>query len=640
MANDHRSCEVKGSGRRASLNPAQQDAVQTSDNIVCCACPGSGKTHVLIEKVKFVLRNHPDPRILMTTFSRDAADEMLRRVKKDPSIDPQSLSRLVIGTFHSLALQQLRQAGKAGKVLSDLEAQHLIQRSLVELRSNIEPREADAVIARCKSDPAFAARNPDYAALTERYKHHLKDTGAQDFTDLLLHANELMATGVIKPIRATHVFGDEFQDIDQLQYDWLMHHLAQNPVACAVGDDDQAIYAFRRSLGHRGMMDFMAATGARIIHLSTNYRSTQGIVASASRLIEGNVDRVPKKITAIRGDGPPPTVVRIPKDGDQAMTIVHALDSICAGNEPPPTLPGRKPYRFGVAAKQAAVLARTNAQLADVERVFIRERVPFIRAGKGFWDAPALKVYLTLLTAVAKQEGMGFEIALSWARVPDSTVREIVANAGGSFWNLLRSDNPATARAKYSNEVTSLISCGRGWARKIDESNDANAADGIIGGVAQWMVDVMRKASHDDDGNILRDEGRRDIKDLVVLEAGRDALRAGEGSLRTRLQDIQRDKENKIPRVALATFHGSKGLEWENVFLLNVHSGSVPNITDESCEEELAEERRVMYVAMTRARDNLTIFARSDIEVSEFLIEAGLATPSNTATHQHELVFQ
>lgn len=626
MGTRHQSTHGHAKGVN-ELNPAQLDAVQTNDNIVCCACPGSGKTRVLIEKVKYVLKTHPDPRILMTTFSRDAADEMARRIKNDASIEPSQYARLIIGTFHSLALSQLRQAGQSIKVLSDVEANHLISRSLVELRSSLDPKEADAIIARCKTDPSFAERYPDYAELTDRYKMHLQQTGAQDFTDLLLRANDLMAAEKIRPIKATHVFGDEFQDIDQLQYDWLMHHLAQNPIACAVGDDDQAIYAFRRSLGHRGMMNFMAATAARIIHLSTNYRSTSGIVDSAAKLIEGNFDRVKKQIKAARGEGPAPKLIQVPKEGSQAMTVVHMLDAICANNPTPEALPGRKAHRFGVAPQQAAVLARTNADLIEIEKVFIDERVPFLRAGKGFWDAPVLKVYLTLLTSLTKQDGMGLEIALSWAKLPDHTIRQLIAEADGSLWNLIRHQSPLSLKQKYAYQVEDLITAGLGWARKLSENNDSNTAKIVSEGVAEWMANVMRKVRMDDDGNILREEGPRDIKALTALEAGRDAMKSATGSLRARLQDVQRDKENTIPRIILSTMHASKGLEWQNVFLLNIHDGAVPKLSENYCEEELAEERRVMYVAMTRARDTLTILSRSDKPVSEFLIEAGLVAP-------------
>jgi hypothetical protein len=194
--------------------------------------------------------------------------------------------------------------------------------------------------------------------LTKAYRKLQLASNAQDFTDLILLANKFMAEGKLKPIKATHLLSDETQDIDQMQYDWLMHHVAQGAVLTAVGDDDQSIYGFRRSLGYKGMMDIVSATGAKIVTLDTNYRSTAGIVESASKLIAYNADRVQKNIKAARGAGPIPRVISLSKLDSQAMRIVQALDKVCAKNEVPEPLPNREPYRFGVKAGQVAVLAR------------------------------------------------------------------------------------------------------------------------------------------------------------------------------------------------------------------------------------------------------------------------------------------
>ena len=350
------------------LNEAQQRAVESEDPSRGCAGPGSGKTRVLIAKVRHILRTHHDPRIVMTTFSRDAAEEMLDRIQKEKGLSREQLSRLTIGTFHSLALRQLKEIGKIGKILSDIETRHLINRALHDTGLEITPDEAEANIARCKADKEFAKAYPELARLTAVYRKHQEATDGQDFTDLLITANELMAAGKLKPIRATHILADEFQDIDDMQYEWLMHHLGQTPApcACAVGDDDQSIYGFRRSLGYKGMMDFVAATGAEIITLDTNYRSTSGIIESASKLIAYNADRVPKNIKSARGMGPAPKVVPLGKDDSQAMRIVHLLDKVCAKNGVPEPLPNREPYRFGVRAGQVAVLSRTNAGLHEI----------------------------------------------------------------------------------------------------------------------------------------------------------------------------------------------------------------------------------------------------------------------------------
>lgn len=637
------------------LNDAQQRAVEAEEPILCCACPGSGKTKVLIAKVRHILKTQPDPHIIMTTFSRDAAEEMLERIsgKKDgknpnapPPLTPAEMKRLTIGTFHSLALRQLKEIGKIGKILSDIETRHLINRALHDTGSELSIEDADAYIARCKSDKEFAAANPDLARLTEGYRRLQAASNAQDFTDLIIMANDYMASRKLKPLKATHLLSDETQDIDQLQYDWLMHHVAQGAILCAVGDDDQSIYGFRRSLGYRGMMDIVAATGATVITLDTNYRSTAGIVESASRLIAYNEDRVPKKITAARGPGKQPRVIGLSKDDSQAMRIIQMLDEICAKNEIPEPLPNREPYRFGVKSGQVAVLARTNAHLHAIEQIFRNANVPFLRTGRSFWDAPVLQVYLAILESLIRQDGMGFEIGLRWAKISDAHIRQLNEMSGGTLWNFIRPDNPVAPPATSSAELESFIRLGRGWVTKLTGKGASAAALGPIYGVANWMSRVMTKTcAEDEEGKTIQEKGRRDIRDLDKLAAAQDSLAEATGSLQTRIRRMQENGTKEIARVILSTFHSSKGLEWQNVFLIDVYGGVVPKLSDEQNDAELAEERRVFYVAMTRARDNLCIFTRTDQPPSEFLLDAELTVEANAAAaapqlQQEQMVLQ
>lgn len=627
------------------LNEAQQRAVESEDPILCCACPGSGKTRVLIAKVRHILRTHHDPRIVMTTFSRDAAEEMLDRIQKEKGLSREQLSRLTIGTFHSLALRQLKEIGKIGKILSDIETRHLINRALHDTGLEITPDEAEANIARCKADKEFAKAYPELARLTAVYRKHQEATDGQDFTDLLITANELMSAGKMKPIRATHILADEFQDIDDMQYEWLMHHLGQTPApcACAVGDDDQSIYGFRRSLGYKGMMDFVATTGAEIITLDTNYRSTSGIIESASKLIAYNTDRVPKNIKSARGDGPAPKVIPLGKDDSQAMRIVHLLDKVCAKNGVPEPLPNREPYRFGVRAGQVAVLSRTNAGLHEIESVFINNRVPYMRTGRSFWDAPVLQVYLAILQSLIHKDGMGLEIGLRWARISDAQIRQLTEIAGGSIWNFIDPMEPVPLPGTGSAELESMVRLGRGWTTKLTGKGAEAGAQGPIYGVASWMSRVMTKTcGEDDDGNAIQERGRREVRDLDRLEAARDALADARGPLATRIRRVQEGDGAEIPRVILSTFHASKGLEWDHVYLIDCYGGVVPKVSELCSEAEVAEERRVFYVAMTRARDELTIFTRTDKPNSEFLVDSELwfGKTQSQSNDQKEQVMQ
>lgn len=303
-----------------TLNAAQKDAVESEENLLCCACPGSGKTRVLVEKVRHVLATHPDPRIVMTTFSRDAANEMLNRIRHSFNEDecPKAevaakMQRLTIGTFHSLSLRQLQGRvrstrfsvkWKPGTFSTVVCIKQLNNSAKTEgAHQRVTVGDLDSPLTLCRMDREFAARNPEFALIARIYCDMLAEAEASDFTDLLLKTNAMMLSREIAPIDATHVFTDEFQDADASQFEWLMHHLGPGRLGCAVGDDDQSIYSFRNSRGYQGMMNYVAATGARIITLDTNYRSTAGIVDTASNVIRHNIERVAKRIHAGRGQG-------------------------------------------------------------------------------------------------------------------------------------------------------------------------------------------------------------------------------------------------------------------------------------------------------------------------------------------------
>lgn len=598
-----------------------------TDNILCCACPGSGKTHVLVEKVKHVLHAEPESRIIMTTFSRDAAREMRDRIKASLPADERDrlLGRLVIGTFHALAMRQLRDAGQQLQVLGPIETSHLIRRALELTRVDIPWDEAEELVYACKVDPSYAAANPRAALLAQAYQRELETRRYCDFADLLLMANDLMKRGKVAPIAATHVFADEMQDIDAIQLRWLRYHLAGKRVACAVGDDDQSIYAFRASLGHRGMMDFQAMTGARIITLDINYRSTGGILRHAGRLIACNTDRIQKNLRAQRGDGPVPRVVCIESGDPQALSVIAELDRICAGN-PLPRSRNDRTYRFGVRHGQAAVLARTNRQLDHVERVFVEHRVPCQRAGASFWDDRTAQVFVVLLGALHRREGTGIEVALRWAGVTDANVRRLQQSAGGNLHALAAAGRSVSSI--YGAPAVALFENAGHWDRRLAQAPDDQDVSSVIDGVAEWLLCVIGGTCGMDEQSVRGSRAGNSTlrrQESLVRAIHRILTKGVRGSIPARIAMARMEGES-MPSVVLSTFHSSKGLEWDHVFLVDVDAASVPKLEEGDGDAQVEEERRVFYVAMTRARDTLTIYTRQDpSQSSEFLIDAGLA---------------
>jgi superfamily I DNA/RNA helicase len=605
------------------LNLAQQDAVTANGNILCCACPGSGKTSVLVAKVSHVLTSVPQSCIILTTFSRDAAlgmKERITEVLRKECREGQA-AQLIVGTFHSLAMRQLKEAGMPIRILSPIEVKHVIRRAASICRTDMPPDEFEAAIYACKADATYAARFPKRAALTREYQKQMTERGAVDFADLLLQANERMAAGTLTPLTATHVFADEMQDIDAVQSRWLGFHIAGNRTVCAVGDDDQSIYGFRAALGYRGMMDFQANTGARIINLDINYRSTAGIVASAERLISTNMDRVPKRLQAHRGAGLVPTVIQTAAGEPQETALINSLDRLCASNELPPQGKHPKPYRFGVQRGQIAVLARTNYQLDTLERFFCEHRVPYTRTGSSFWDHSAAQTYLSLLQGLHARECTGIEVALRWAGVTDHRLRALTKAYAGDLFGIF---DGGRLRVECGPAADAFTHFGATWLERLSGQPNNYAINGVIGGVRDWMLSVTQETCGVDEAT-ARKEHKPRLRDEWILNAVHDSLEDLKGPIPARIIVARIEGEQHIPRVIVSTFHASKGLEWDHVFLIDVATGSVPKIDDSGSDADLEEERRVFYVAMTRARDSLTIFTRPEPEaMSEFLFDAGL----------------
>lgn len=617
------------------LNEAQEDVVFSNDNILVCACPGSGKTTVTAEKVKHVLRTCRSPRVLLTTFSRDGANQMIKKIRDSvitPKISPGLLRMVTAGTYHSLAMRQLKSIGKCKKLLSGLETRHAIQRSLWDSRLDNEMTVDDAAekIATFKSSISFAHDNPDLTDLVDIYQSLIEEMGGMDFTDILLLANHYMRAGELKPLDATHVFADEYQDTDAVQAEWLEYHMGAGRIACAVGDDDQSIYAFRRSLGYRGMMRFCEATGARTIRLDTNYRSTAGIIACAGSLIAANIDRIRKDFKSARGKGAHPELVVInPKQQVQSREVIKKIMTLCGRSYPDRTLENTP---LVIDEDQIAVLARTNMQLDAIEDACRRESVPYYRAGKQFWDIPVLQMLLTLLKAGVDGKGAGIEIGLRWAGMKEGELRRL----GQDLWALdTQSDLPKLVRA--------LLSIVRAVSSGCDKGS-ASAANAAIDSISGWMKSVLTGQSFTAAGECWEDawsDGRTPAEKfaLKILGLGRASLKEYSGSLRERLTRLQNSgsQRNKTG-VFLATHHASKGLEWKHVLLIDFYDGSVPSAESaksDSPVEALEEERRIAYVAMTRARDTLTIYRPSDRPLSEFLIDSGLAPALLSSSDSH-----
>lgn len=654
-------------------NVAQKDAITSDEPLLICACPGSGKTRVLTEKTKHILRANPSARIILTTFSRDAAQQIVKRLRPDPrnpqfSVSPEMAAlikrNLTIGTFHSLALSQLKKIGWKPHILSSIEAETVIQRALTDAGiTKLSIRDATAIVEAVKCRENLDGIAPADVKLFNAYQRQLNWRNAVDFIDIIKRASLEMENGNIAPIPSDYLLADEYQDIDAIQYRWIMQHLDDGRTGIAVGDDDQSIYGFRRALGYLGMKEFQAATDARIITLSTNYRSTARILDHATQLISRNLDRVKKVPQAARGDGHAPIVRAFQNTELQIDYLLNQIKALCADNPMPPVSEDRAPMAVAVREEQVAVLTRTNIQLGEIEQAMIRRSIPYYRMGRSLWDDPLAQIITALAKSIHAGTSTGLEVALRWAdpSLIGAGMTSLLNQAAGNLWNLVDPDLPAPASDQLpTRETQLLIQRARGWAANhhgatADGKQDRSAIL-TIEGITGWMDNVIRQQTAQSLDLQVNPESVMDEKQRKIIERQsgkvsvvKDILLKCRGSLVNRITAAMQDDAARIPRVMLGTFHGSKGLEFENVFLVDVNYGLVPHTgkstpdsasetdTDDlitlppeviarhaaEAEAQEAEERRLFYVAMTRARDRLFIFHHKD-KPSPFIFEAGL----------------
>lgn len=610
-----------------NLNDRQQEAVCSDENTLIFSVPGSGKTRVLIECVKDILRRVARPAIMLITFSNQAAEELRDRLKRDLRSDQLQFVR--VSTFHAAALRQLTQAGKKVNVLNDAEANHYVSLALRNTGVDIEFENASALITACKLNRAQFANQPDVLALEEAYSELLQSKNLMDFTDMMVRSVSLMRAknraDRLPRIPLTHILIDEMQDVDDIQLEWLFCHIDDNCIAKGVGDDDQSIYRFRGATGYAGMMRFAKMTGAKVITFDTNYRSTTQILEYAGRLIKHNSNRVHKELVSARGPGAEPKLILYSEREDEYEDIVRRIVEICKDNPPPPTHDGvTGKYAYTVRKGQITVLCRTNFNLMPIERELIKAQVPCIRLGrKSIWDEHVVQVFTSLLRGLYAREATGLEVALKWYGVADivlDDIRKRFDNAHNFF-------NPAHQASKhtgeYGKDIAGLAVLAGGWIKTLANADDpSEAAQGVIYGVSSWMLRVIEERNQDS----AKAKAKKDTRSANLIESALELLDLVKGDIRLRLMRAQKDDEPKMARVVLQTFHGSKGTESEIVFLADCNQGLTPSKEAGLSIEAEEEERRLFYVAITRAREMLYVYS-DEMKVSQFVLESGFVLP-------------
>ena len=654
------------------LNERQREAVETLEGpVLILAGAGSGKTKTLTHRIANLIAHGVQPaRILAVTFTNKAAKEMRGRLWKllyasssgrgssRPSLrgsDPSSLGRDLrkpsdeditasaepprsfmpyMGTFHGICVRILRIEHEAAGldqnyVIYDADDQvSLIRRVMKNLHlsdnKSLKPKAVQSIISNEKNqgngpeEYAAGAMYPnqrDIAKIFSAYEEEKRKAGALDFDDLLLKTLELFATNEVVrrkwQERFEHILIDEYQDTNMVQYRLVKLLVNEKRNICVVGDDWQSIYSWRGA-DFTNILNFEKDfPGAKCIKLEQNYRSTGNILTASQKIINHNKTRTDKELYTEAGDGEPVEVEALADEEQEAQFVARKIIGYTAGES----------YDYG----DFAVLYRTNAQSYAFEKVFIRAHVPYkIVGGVRFYDRKEVKDVLAVLHLV--QNGRD---KVSLERV----VKNVLSGIGeASLAKVLSAiDSYAGAEPLRDADLPDVLTTAKArtaLARLVGFMRSVSA-DENPGEIVKRVVEYFDFKKLTDDGTPSAEER---MANLEVMAANAGAYETLDDFLADAALMSSADEVTGADSVTLMTMHAAKGLEFPVVFLTGLEEGLFPGSRAFDDENELEEERRLMYVGMTRAMQKLYLTyagsrysfgSRSYNMPSRFLTELG-----------------
>ncbi len=606
-----------------SLNNEQRAAVTAEPGpLLIQAGAGSGKTRVLTHRIAWLnqVEGVSPLGILAVTFTNKAAGEMRSRVEE---LLKHSIGPMWVGTFHGLSHRFLRMHWKeAGlpqtfQILDSEDQRRMVQRSIRGLgldEAQWPPRTAMWYINTKKDDGLRAQYIRDDGDPTEQQMIRIYDAyqtacelaGAVDFAELLLRALETLRDNdeILQHYqnRFQHVLVDEFQDTNSIQYAWLrlIAGTADGNAGniFAVGDDDQSIYGWRGARVENILNFSQDFPGTTVIRLEQNYRSTSTILNAANSLIENNSDRLGKNLWTDIGDGEPITFYSAYNEGDEARFIVERITDHIHG---------------GGSRSDAAILYRSNAQSRVIEEELVRNGMPYrVYGGLRFFERMEIKdtlAYMRLLSLT--DDDVSFERVVNQPTrgIGDKTIsqiRDVAREAGVSLWQ-------ACAEILSANALKGRAATAVGGFMKLIIKLRADTADMALEDMVEHVINHSGLLEHYKKDRTDKGEARvenlqeligaagmpieipEDMPEMSPLDAflANAALEAGEN---------QGDEWEEC--VQLMTMHSAKGLEFPLVFITGLEQGLFPS--QRSVEEGgIEEERRLCYVAITRAEQKL-----------------------------------
>ena len=627
------------------LNERQKEAVlHTEGPLLIMAGAGSGKTRVVTHKIAHLIaeKGVSPYEILAITFTNKAANEMKERVAKLIDVD---VDTMWMGTFHSICVRMLRRDierigyDKSFTIYDRDDQKTLVKECMKELNLDKEVYKENSMLAIISEQKNFLVKpdeyiNLNYGSFYERnagevyalYEKKLKFYNALDFDDLLIKGVELLRNNpaILRQYqsRFRYIFVDEYQDTNKIQYLFVKLLSAGHNNICVVGDSDQAIYSWRHA-DISNILDFEKDfPGARVILLEQNYRSTDAILNTANEVIANNSNRKDKNLWTVKKGGSPVTHIELEYSEEEAQYVATRIQQLV--------------YR-GMSLNEVAILYRTNVQSRPFEEAFMAEEIPYkVVGGIKFYERKEVKdliAYLRFIQNPSDNIALKRIINTPKRGIGNTTIERLELYANGREESLYEA-------VLESQAVPGLTSRAIGLLKPFADSMAVLMAKRELLGIKDFMEEVMEST-----GYILELEKERTIEAKTRIDNLRDFLSVAllferknpnadlEEFLATiaLLSDVDKTPE-ETNAVSLMTVHSAKGLEFPIVFLVGMEEGLFPLSRAMESEEEHEEERRLCYVAVTRAAEQLfitsarkrTIYGNTNYTLpSSFLNEMG-----------------
>jgi len=617
---------------RKELNDAQYEAATTVEGpLLIVAGAGTGKTRTLVFRVAHLIDIGVDPRsLLLLTFTRRAAEEMLRRATL---LIDNRCSQVAGGTFHSFANSVLREFGRRISVAPSFtimdrpDSEDAIQLLRTEMGLNTKdkrfPRKHTVAeifsmaLNKQTTVPHLIEREyphlydalDDLVRLQERYVDYKRTKTLLDYDDLLTKLRDLLASQEEVRRRLSETFQfimvDEYQDTNHLQAQIIRLLAATHDNVAVVGDDAQSIYSFRGA-NFRNIMDFPNAfPGTRIIKLEENYRSTQPILDLTNTIIRRAKERYEKRLYTRKGTGEMPVLVQAESEQMQSRFVCQKILEL---------------REEGVPLWDIAVLFRSSFHSFDLEIELARHNIPFIkRGGFQFMQTTHIKDLLAYLRVLANPQD-----TISWNRIL-FLLEGVGAQMSQKITRWLLDGSQPVERLRSFDAKGKVAHGLKTLAQVLEFASQADRPAEQTQYLLQYYGPILKRNHPDDHPKRLRDlehfqgvtERYRSLERLLAdmaLEPPNDSV-AG----------VLAVDPDEGP-VVLSTIHSAKGLEWHSVFIIWALEGRFPSFYNIDTEEDLEEERRLLYVAATRAKENL--FVTYPIKIFDRGLRMVLSRPS------------